>query len=108
MTDNRTIDIPLSSFDEQPQPTSSIEEPISPAQLQWFPWMWYYVQQSAKKSYEACDTAGEKLAWFFGITKPKYYAEMQEFERMDEEEREAWRQAFQDVEQTSEVLDSIR
>jgi hypothetical protein len=47
--------------------------------------MWYYVKQSAKKSYEACDTAGEKLAWFFGITKPKYYAEMQEFERMDEE-----------------------
>ncbi len=47
--------------------------------------MWYYVKQSAKKSYEACDTAGEKLAWFFGITKPKYYAEIQEFERMDEE-----------------------
>jgi hypothetical protein len=47
--------------------------------------MWYYVKQSAKKSYEVCDTAGEKLAWFFGITKPKYYAEIQEYERMDEE-----------------------
>jgi len=47
--------------------------------------MWYYVKRSAKKSYEVCDTAGEKLAWFFGITQPKYYAEIQEYERMDEE-----------------------
>ena len=47
--------------------------------------MWYYAKQSAKKGYEACDTAGEKLAWFFGITKPKYYSELQEYERMDEE-----------------------
>ena len=47
--------------------------------------MWYYTKQSAKKGYEVCDAAGEKLAWFFGITKPKYYAELQEYERMDEE-----------------------
>ncbi|CAF4956671.1 unnamed protein product, partial [Rotaria magnacalcarata] len=26
---------------------------------------------------------------------------------MDEEERDAWRHAFQDIEQTSQVLDSI-
>lgn len=47
--------------------------------------MWFYTKQSAKKGYEVCDAAGEKLAWFFGITKPKYYAELQEYERMDEE-----------------------
>lgn len=69
--------------------------------------MWFYVKHSAKKGYEACDTAGEKLAWFFGITKPKYFSEIQEYERMDEEEREAWRQEFQDIEQTNEVLNAI-
>ena len=35
-----------------------------------------------------CDSFGEKLAWFFGITSPKYYYELQEFERMKEEEEE--------------------
>ena len=30
----------------------------------------------------ACDAAGEKLAWWFGITSPKYYYEMQEAIRM--------------------------
>ena len=30
----------------------------------------------------ACDTAGEKLAWWFGITSPKYYYEIQEALRM--------------------------
>ncbi|CAF1154460.1 unnamed protein product [Rotaria sordida] len=97
-----------SELDEPQQPRPTVEEQIDPNQLQWLPWMWYYAKRSAKKGYEICDATGEKLAWFFGITKPKYYAEIQEYERMDEEEREAWRQAFQDVEQTSHVLDSIR
>lgn len=38
---------------------------------------------------EVCDAAGEKLAWFFDITKPKYYAELQEYE------------------QTADMLDSV-
>ncbi|CAF4342814.1 unnamed protein product, partial [Rotaria sp. Silwood2] len=96
-----------SELDEEQQPAPTVKEQIDPSQLQWLPWMWYYTKRSAKKSYEVCDAAGEKLAWFFGITKPKYYAEIQEYERMDEEEREAWRQAFQDVEQTNHVLESI-
>ena len=50
-----------------------------------FPRMWYYVKLSARNSLGACTTAGEKLAWFFGITKPKYHAEIQRFENMDEE-----------------------
>ena len=35
-----------------------------------------------------CDLWGEKLAWFFGITSPKYYYELEEFKRMKEEEEE--------------------
>jgi hypothetical protein len=29
-----------------------------------------------------CDTVGEKLAWWLGITSPKYYYEIQEAIRM--------------------------
>jgi hypothetical protein len=47
--------------------------------------MWYYVKLSARNSFSVCSTAGEKLAWFFGITKPKYHAEIQQYENMDEE-----------------------
>ncbi len=50
-----------------------------------FPRMWYFVKFSAKKSYSVCTVAGEKLAWFFGITKPKYHAEIQHYESMNEE-----------------------
>ncbi len=50
-----------------------------------FPRMWYFIKLSAKKSYSVCSVAGEKIAWFFGITKPKYHAEIQHYERMNEE-----------------------
>ncbi|CAF1144331.1 unnamed protein product [Adineta steineri] len=125
MTNNptSTVDISLSTMNKnyndsesdddddsdlyEPQPITTTEQQIDPTQLQWMPWMWFYAKQSAKKSYEACDSAGEKLAWFFGITKPKYYSEIQEYERMDQEEREEWKQSFQDVEHKNDVLDSI-
>jgi len=32
------------------------------------------------------DHFGEKLAWFFGITSPKYYYELEEFKKMQEDE----------------------
>lgn len=50
-----------------------------------FPRMWYHVKTSARKSYAVCLSAGERLAWFFGITKPKYHAEIQRYESMNEE-----------------------
>jgi len=50
-----------------------------------FPRIWYFVKFSARKSYSVCVEAGEKLAWFFGITKPKYHSEIQHYESMNEE-----------------------
>ena len=35
-----------------------------------------------------CDFFGEKLAWFFGITSPKYYYELEEYRRELEAEEE--------------------
>lgn len=52
-------------------------------QLDWIHWFGYL----GKRIYQACDAVGEKLAWWVGITKPKYYDEIREFEQMDEEVR---------------------
>ena len=43
-----------------------------------------------------CDSLGERLAWWLGITSPKYYYEIQEAKRMKKEEEE--RLARQDAE----------
>lgn len=40
------------------------------------------------KSIIACDYAGEKLAWWLGITKPKYLYEIQEYNRMKLEQEQ--------------------
>lgn len=47
--------------------------------------MWFLVKLSAKKTYSVCSSAGERIAWFFGITKPKYHAELERYDRMNEE-----------------------
>lgn len=44
--------------------------------------MWSGMKSSVRKSLSACSEAGERLAWFFGITKPKYYAEIERYENM--------------------------
>ena len=40
------------------------------------------------KLFKACDSAGEKLAWWLGITKPKFLYEIEEALRMKKEEEE--------------------
>ena len=61
---------------------------IDPKTLTWIPWAIYYTWFMGSSALTYCDYFGEKLAWFFGITSPKYYYELQEFERMKEEEEE--------------------
>ena len=53
------------------------------------PWMGYIAKKTAVKTLETCDFMGEKLAWWFGITQPKFLYEIQEYERMKKEEEEA-------------------
>ena len=52
-----------------------------------FPRIWSCVKRTATSSFSLCTTAGERLAWLFGITKPKYHAEIQRYENMNEEVR---------------------
>ncbi|CAF4211052.1 unnamed protein product [Rotaria sp. Silwood2] len=106
-SDNKHDDSESESKLDEPTPCN-VEQRIDISQSKLFSRMWYFIKLSGKKTYSLCNLAGEKLAWFFSITKPKYHAEIQYYERMNEEERAAWRQAFQDVTHIRHIRDSIR
>ena len=50
----------------------------------------------------ACDYMGEKLAWWLGITQPKFLYEIEEYKRMQEEEAAA--AARNDDDQAEEIV----
>lgn len=45
----------------------------------WIPWLWYSTTNVGYKTLEVCDSIGEYLADFFGITSSKYYAEIEHY-----------------------------
>jgi len=61
---------------------------IDPKTLTWLPWMIHYTWNFGSSFIGYCDFFGEKLAWFFGITSPKYYYELEEYRRELEAEEE--------------------
>ena len=54
--------------------------------MDWPTWLKYKAVNGASKSLEVCDSMGEKLAWWFGITQPKYLYEIEEYLRMQKEQ----------------------
>ncbi|XP_030854812.1 protein FAM177A1-like [Strongylocentrotus purpuratus] len=62
--------------------------PIDPKTLDWLPYMWYCMVKSGTTTYKVCDYLGEKLAYFFGITSPKYGYALSEYNRLEKEEKE--------------------
>ncbi|XP_045170755.2 protein FAM177A1-like isoform X2 [Mercenaria mercenaria] len=68
--------------DDEPPPPP----PVDPKTLTWGPWFWFYMSSAAFKTLGVADSCGEKLAWFFGITTPKYQAAIDEFYRLKAEE----------------------
>nr|XP_023018548.1 protein FAM177A1 [Leptinotarsa decemlineata] len=58
---------------------------INPASLTWGPWIWYRAWSAGSSALSAVDTVGEFLASFFGITTPRYYFELLEYKRREEE-----------------------
>ena len=59
-----------------------------PTTMSWIPWVVYLAWMGATGTLSVCDAAGERLAWWLGITSPKYYYEIQEAKRMQKEEEE--------------------
>ncbi|CAD5119691.1 DgyrCDS8283 [Dimorphilus gyrociliatus] len=63
--------------------------PVDPKTLTWAPWIGYYFRHVGLKTLNAADYLGEKLAWFFGITSPKYQYIIDEVNRRNAEENES-------------------
>jgi len=84
-----------SEEEEEIRKAAAIEEEkkkyalLDPKKLTWVPWVVWYAWFMGSTALSYCDFVGEKLAWWFGITSPKYYYELEEFKRMQEEEKEA-------------------
>ncbi|XP_041354532.1 protein FAM177A1-like [Gigantopelta aegis] len=77
------------------------EPPVDPKTLTWFPWFWHYIVTVASRTLSAADLCGEKLAWFFGITSPKYQYAIDEYYRLKEEEEKE--KARMEAENTTEL-----
>lgn len=54
--------------------------------LMWIPWTLHYASVFGEKALSTCDRIGESLASFLGITGPKYRYEIEEAERIRQEE----------------------
>ncbi|XP_064489731.1 uncharacterized protein LOC135401323 isoform X2 [Ornithodoros turicata] len=61
---------------------------VDPRTLTWFPYIIHLALQVGTKTLAVCDYLGENLAYFFGITSPKYQYELEEYNRMVQEEME--------------------
>ena len=72
------------------------QQVVSTSDMTWLPWFVHLAWMTAAQGLAVCDSVGEKLAWWLGITSPKYYYEIQEAKRMKKEEEE--RLARQDAE----------
>ncbi|BFZ07776.1 hypothetical protein BsWGS_10815 [Bradybaena similaris] len=94
------------SDDDSEEEASPIQTKVDPRMLTWTPWCLYYVTMVARKSLSAAELCGEKLAWFFGITSPKYGYALEEYKRM-ERENESERLRDQKLFEESQGLSAI-
>ncbi|XP_059171403.1 protein FAM177A1-like [Physella acuta] len=73
---------------------------VNPHTLSWATWAVYFMTEVGKKSLAAADFCGEKLAWLFGITTPKYQYAIEEYRRRQKELEEELKQNKQRPEET--------
>lgn len=55
------------------------------SKMSWGPWLWLKAGNGSNAVLERCDTAGEAIAAFLGITTPKYGYELEVYKRMQAE-----------------------
>jgi len=60
---------------------------VDPATLGWMAWAMRYFWLGGESVVSTCDFIGEKVAWWLGITSPKYFYELEAAKRMEERER---------------------
>lgn len=47
------------------------QQVADPSTMSWLPWALYLAWLAATNTLAVCDSVGEKLAWWLGITSPK-------------------------------------
>ncbi|XP_018319983.1 protein FAM177A1 [Agrilus planipennis] len=58
---------------------------VDPKTLSWGPWTYHMLSSLGSKTLAGLDVVGEKIAWGLGITSPKYYYEIEEYKKTQEE-----------------------
>ncbi|XP_052824313.1 protein FAM177B isoform X1 [Octopus bimaculoides] len=97
------------STDEEEQPEVKTQTTLDPRRvnvstLSWLPWIWYYMVLVSAKTFNAADLCGEKLAWFFGITSPKYQYAIDEYYKEQEEKTNTEKERLHSVKTSSEPV----
>jgi len=77
-----------STDEEELDGTSDTQPLIDPKALPWMPYFGYMMWWVGSRALAVCDYLGENLAWFLGITSPKFQYELDQYERMAKEEEE--------------------
>lgn len=72
----------------QEEEKAKSQQVVNTSDMSWLPWVIYLAWLAATNTLSVCDSVGESLAWWLGITSPKYYYEIQEAKRMIKEEEE--------------------
>ncbi|XP_031339551.1 protein FAM177A1 [Photinus pyralis] len=74
-------------------PNETTTAAIVDSNASWSSWLLYKSWSAGVMALAACDYLGEHLAYFFGITTPKYWAEIEESKRIEAENIEKQKQA---------------
>ena len=107
MADNPTVGIIESSesqdLDNYSDEGEEEEEvPVDTSQLSWPGYFFHYTCLGGRKTLAVVDGMGEWLADFFGITGPKYWYIIEEYERQKAREERDRRAGLQEAEQILE------
>ncbi|CAL1270933.1 unnamed protein product [Larinioides sclopetarius] len=77
-----------SDEDEVDNAAKDTQPLIDPKTLPWIPYFGYMFWWMGSQALAVCDYLGENLAWFLGITSPKFQYEIDQFEKIMKEEEE--------------------
>lgn len=102
MTDNPTVIIQESQDLDSYSDSESEEELVDTSQLTWPGYFLHYTCVGGRKTLAVIDGMGEWLANFFGITGPKYWYIIEEYERQKAREERDRREGLIVEEQAME------
>lgn len=74
--------------DELDGEISDTQPLVDPQTLPWVPYFGYLIWWLGSRTLAVCDYLGENLAWFLGITTPKFQYELDQYEKIVKEEEE--------------------